>query len=251
MILWGGVLLFPKAWRSRQDENAKLYTKTTANFFKVEYQHHPLKTLSLRGTDAGIIGFGPFLAVVGRVRDFHVSVLPLSFSDLSVGRIDVIFTTLCMKVDTMTPPTPPVRRSIYPHLFDSDYPEEPILSKLSDAAEEVEKEFQFLNLVFHIGNIGAWEQLDEIELYVTKAWLRIFGQKCNATSLEDYLVLIDDPIDRDRVREARENLVFQAAGTKWNDEYSVCGKRIQSTAFVTTEQTVIGVDVILNNQPSR
>ncbi len=124
------------------------------------------------------------------------------------------------------------KRSIFPHLFDSEFPDEPILSKLNEAAGEVEKEFQFLNLVFQIGNIGAWEQLDEIELYVTKAWLRIFGQKDNATSLDDYLALIDDPADRERVREARENLPYQAAGTKWSDEYTICGKRIQSTAFI-------------------
>ena len=142
------------------------------------------------------------------------------------------------------------KRSTFPHLFDSEFPEEPILSKLNSAAEEVEKEFQFLSLVFQIGNIGAWEQFDDVELYVTKAWLRIFGQKGNATSLDDYLVLVDDA-DRERVRQARENLPFQAAGTKWSDEYTICGKRIQSTAFVTTEQTVIGVDVILNNQQQR
>ena len=76
------------------------------------------------------------------------------------------------------------KRSIYPHLFDSESPAEPILSKLNEAAGEIEKEFQFLKLVFDIGNIGPWEQFDEIELYVTKAWLRCFGQKENVTTLD-------------------------------------------------------------------
>jgi hypothetical protein len=133
-------------------------------------------------------------------------------------------------------------RSSYPHLFDSEFPAEPILVKLNEAAGEIEKEFQFLKLVF---NIGPWEQFDEIELYVTKAWLRVFGQKENVTTLDDYLELIDNESDRERVREARENLAYQAIGTKWCDEFTICGQRIQSTAFVTQEQTVIGVDIVV------
>jgi hypothetical protein len=137
-------------------------------------------------------------------------------------------------------------RSIYPHLFDSEFSTEPILSKLNEAAGEIEKEFQFLKLVFDIGNIGPWEQFDETDLYVTKAWLRIFGQRDNITTLQDYLELIDNESDRKRVREARENLVYQTIGTKWSDEFTIGDKRIQSTAFVTQEQTVIGVDVVVN-----
>jgi len=138
-------------------------------------------------------------------------------------------------------------RSIYPHLFNLEFPEDPIFSALNTAGEVIEKEFRFLNLVFLIGNIGPWEQFDEVELHVSKVWLRIFGQEESAKALDDYLELIDDEIDRERVREARENLVFQPVGIRWSDEYSICGKRIQAAAFVTTEQTVIGVDVILNN----
>lgn len=136
-------------------------------------------------------------------------------------------------------------RSIYPHLFDLEFPEEPILSRLNMAVEEIEKEFRFLKLVFQIGNIGPWEQFDEIELYLTKAWLRCFGQKEDAVTLEDYLVLIDDPAERQRVREARENLPYQSVGTKWRNEFTICGRRVRSTAFVTSEQTVIGVDVVI------
>ena len=48
-------------------------------------------------------------------------------------------------------------QSAYPHLLDSEYPEEPILSKLHETTDEIEKEFQFLKLVFHIGSIGGWD----------------------------------------------------------------------------------------------
>lgn len=136
-------------------------------------------------------------------------------------------------------------RSVYPHLLDSECFDEPLLTRLYDAAGEIEKELQFLKRVFHIGNIGPWEQFDEIELYLTRSWLHVFGQKANAITLGDYLALINDPVERQRVRESRETLPYQAVGTKWRDEFTICGKRILSTAFVTGEQSVIGVDVML------
>lgn len=68
----------------------------------------------------------------------------------------------------------------------------------------------------------------------------MFGQKENVIILADYLALIDDLVERQRIRET---LPYQAVGTKWLGEFILCGKRIRSTAIVTREQTIVGVGI--------
>ncbi|MGL6225266.1 MAG: hypothetical protein ACRC10_01415 [Thermoguttaceae bacterium] len=130
-------------------------------------------------------------------------------------------------------------------IFDTFCLDEPLLESIQTALDEHEKELKFLLLALQIGGVGPWEQYDVADVYLTSTWCRVFEQKDGESfDLAKYYALIDSPIDQARVKAAREKLVLQPIGTKWNDTFTLAGKPVRSFALVSESTTIIGVDVI-------
>jgi len=131
-----------------------------------------------------------------------------------------------------------------PHLLDNVFPGEPILSNLIQATEELEKDLQFYWLIFQIGRIGPWEQMNADLLYLSDIWGKVFGIEETPNTLEEYVALMDDKSERVRIFEARSKLQHQAVGTRWESEYTLCGHKIRSIGFVAQDGTVAGLDIV-------
>ncbi len=102
----------------------------------------------------------------------------------------------------------------------------------------------FFGFVFRL--VGPWEQFSGEERFIcaSAAWLRMFGKsEDEVVVLENYIDLIDDPLEAQRILKARENLMLQSIGTRWRDTFSICGRKIHSIAFVAQNGHVFGADV--------
>lgn len=119
-----------------------------------------------------------------------------------------------------------------------------IITRLYEVVEEIEEEHEFYQTIFEIGRFGPWEQFDETLLYTSNAWKKLFTARLAPESLLEYADLIDDPEDRKRVLAARKELLFQAPGTRWTDMFTLAGKPIRSTAAVTFQHTLAGIDYL-------
>ncbi|MGL6226190.1 MAG: hypothetical protein ACRC10_06140 [Thermoguttaceae bacterium] len=134
----------------------------------------------------------------------------------------------------------------YPHLFDTELSEEPIVNRLHVITEEIEEEFQFVRLVHHLGGIGPWEQFARSEIYFSDSWCRLFGISSEEMfELDSYLRLIDDPVQREQIGEERRALLTRPIGTKWSQSFRIRGQQVQSSAIVAQDGTVVGVDILL------
>lgn len=122
--------------------------------------------------------------------------------------------------------------------------------RISQAVKEMRSLHEFYESAFQIGGFGPWEQLDDDLLYFTPAWQRLFGLKKTPVTLEEYLALIDDPAERERVQTARQDLQFLAYGNHWSDTFILAGQRIRSVCLTTKSGRLIGVDSIFIALPT-
>lgn len=134
-----------------------------------------------------------------------------------------------------------------PHLLDNIFlSDDPILSNLMGAAEEIERDLRFYWLLFQLGRIGPWEQHQHgNDIYLSDIWCKVFGVKVAPATIDNYVKLIDDEGERLRIFEARQKLQRQTVGTRWEAEYTLCGQRIRSIAYVMKDGSVAGIDQIL------
>ncbi len=144
----------------------------------------------------------------------------------------------------------PKSRSKLPNFITSELDDDSIFRNISEglveSLDEIGREVQFLNLVLHTCQIGPWEQFSGEERFIcaSAAWLRMFGKsEEEIVILEDYIDLIDDPLEAQKILKARENLMLQSIGTRWKDTFSICGVKIYSAAFVAQNGHVFGADV--------
>ena len=106
------------------------------------------------------------------------------------------------------------------------------------------RKFQELHAVLEMLNIGIWTQRSNV-LCLSAGWCRLFGvPEDDIFLLEDYLMLIDDPDERRRVGEFRDNFHQNPPQTLWTDTFSLAGKSVHSRAIVTEDETLFGVDIL-------
>lgn len=118
--------------------------------------------------------------------------------------------------------------------------------RISQALKEMQSLHEFYESAFQIGGFGPWEQLDHDLLCFTPAWRRLFGLKRTPVTLEEYLALIDDPAERERVRVARQDLRFLVYGNHWSDSFLLAGQPVRSICLTTKTGRLIGVDSIVS-----
>lgn len=123
---------------------------------------------------------------------------------------------------------------------------EDLIARLYEAVGEIDEEHKFYNSAFLAGQIGPWEQFDDSLIYSTKAWSKVLGISPGPQSLYEYIQLIEDEKQREKVRKARLELITQNRGTRWSETFMIAGKKVKSSAFITKKGTLVGVDAILD-----
>lgn len=133
-----------------------------------------------------------------------------------------------------------------PNILESSQEGQDRLNGIQEYLREIQDDFAFYRRVVRLARIGPWEETDYETLYVTPQWRVIFNENASIETRADYLDRIDTQADRIRIEEARYQLINEKPGTVWEDEFSLLGKKIRSTACVGPNQIICGVDTILS-----
>ena len=106
------------------------------------------------------------------------------------------------------------------------------------------RDFLKLHARLEVLGIGVWMQRwDMVDLSIS--WHRLFDvQNDGFFKQDDYLRLIDNPEERERVKKFRDNFRRKPLKTRWTDRFTLAGKRVHSRAFVMENETLFGVDIL-------
>jgi|GEM_PF-1550565 len=139
------------------------------------------------------------------------------------------------------------RQRLIDRLLDLEVSDNPVLANFLRDVNELEEDQRFYWLTFHIDHIGPWKQRDD-EICLSDAWCKVFGINDSPRTLQGYVKLIDDVEEHRRIYESRLNLQQQAVGTRWESEYTLCGRKIRSIGFVCPDGFIAGLDMILHHR---
>ena len=118
------------------------------------------------------------------------------------------------------------------------------LEAIIPAVRRGARESQRVHTILEAAGIGLWQQRSN-QLCLSGAWYHLFDIPVGEIFLlEDYLELIDDPADCQRVAKSRDKMPQEPWQTRWSDTFSLAGKKVRSKAIVWTHETVLGVDVL-------
>ena len=107
------------------------------------------------------------------------------------------------------------------------------------------REFLKLHARLEVLGIGVWiRQQGYVKTFT--GWHRLFGIPDDDLFLKkDYLSLIDDPGERERVKKFLDGIHRYPPDTRWADTFTLAKKRIHSRAFVMENETLFGVDILV------
>lgn len=113
-----------------------------------------------------------------------------------------------------------------------------------DDSPNIDLEIQRIHRLCAVSGTALWFQKFNM-VYLTETWHTIFGVPPDEMFLlEDYLVLIEDEQERNRIGTARESLISRSPGFKWCDAFTLCDRKVQSFAVVA-ECCIFGLDRVV------
>ena len=87
-----------------------------------------------------------------------------------------------------------------------------------------------------------------MSFYLHDSWYNALGIGYNeVVTLENYYECIDDPAERERIMRSKEAFKKKPKGSFWQEQFTICGKRIHSFACMYANKMVVGGDSLVDN----
>jgi phosphoglycolate phosphatase len=106
------------------------------------------------------------------------------------------------------------------------------------------KDPEFYVWAFLLSGAGPWEQYDDEKIDTSPEWGLLFGIEELPKTLDEYCQLIDDPEERERVREARKKFKVHALTLPHIEKFTFDGQSVVSRMFSAPSGRQIGVDCL-------
>lgn len=133
-------------------------------------------------------------------------------------------------------------------LMQRDFDPSTPLCRITQAVEDMQSLHELYESAFLIGGFAPWEQLGHDLLFFPPVWCRLFGLEKPPVLLEEYLELIDDAAERERVRTARPTFRSLPPDKHWSDTFTLAGRPVRSTCLAAKSGRLIGVDSLVTEK---
>lgn len=128
----------------------------------------------------------------------------------------------------------------------SDFIHDALLGAMIRTLSNGPEEWQCVQPSLVAAGIGLWQQRMNLVLSPSGGWYSLFNiPPGKIFLLEDYLALIDDLEERERVGKIRKKFPWKPSMAMWQDKFSLAWRIVHSKVLIVREEMLIGVDMVV------